>query len=273
MLRRYRTPPLIGARHVHTLGQVQRPAESGVLSLRGADASSGAGIAPVGATKCTGMGTSEWSQIDAGVALTVGAIVVTAAVRKLQRPRAFALTLRRLDPALSSRRALTVRFAYLVAGYELIVGSGVVVFRGVVGFVAACGLLVACVGFLIALARAVQQSVPCACFGRLGRTAAGGREIGRAIALVGCSGFLVVQRAVNIDANAGFGGLAAAAVVGTTFLIVTAQIIGAAARPGVELPGAAASAAVAESSSLASMVRRFTGYDNDLYTAARSRRP
>jgi len=213
------------------------------------------------------MGPSEWSQIDTGVALTVGALVVTAAVRKLQRPRVFALTLRRLDAALSSRRALTVRLAYLVAGYELIVGSGVVVLRGVWGFVAACGLLVACVGFLVALARAVQQSVPCACFGRLGRTAAGGREIGRAIALVGCSGFLVVQRAVNLDADAAFGGVTAAAVVGTAFVIVIAQIIGAAVRPGVELPGAAASAAVAESGSIAAMVRRFSGYDNDLYTA------
>jgi len=84
---------------------------------------------------------------------------------------------------------------------------------------------------------------------------------------VGCSGFLVVQRAVNLDADAALGGVAAAAVAGTAFLILIAQIIGAAVRPGVELPGAAASAAVAESSSIAAMVRRFTGYDNDLYTA------
>ena len=138
-----------------------------------------------------------WSQVDAGVALALGLIVETAAIRKLQRPRVFALTLQRLDPALSGRRSLSIRLAFVVAGYEAIVGAGVVVFRGEIGFVFACALLVACAGFLVALARAIQQSVPCACFGRLGRTAAGGREIGRGIALVAGAAFLVVHRALD----------------------------------------------------------------------------
>src|SRR4051812_22294746 len=120
------------------------------------------------------MSASMWSEVDAGVAVTLGVIVSTAAVRKLQRPRVFALTLQRLDPALTARRALSLRLTFVVAAYELAAGSGVVAFRGVVGFVLACMLLVACAGFLLALARALQQSVPCACFGRLGRTAAGG---------------------------------------------------------------------------------------------------
>src|SRR5437899_4779449 len=92
-----------------------------------------------------------WSQVDAGVALTLGAIVEIAAIRKLQRPRVFALTLQRLDPALSSRRPLTLRLAVVIAGYEAIVGAGVVAFRGFAGFAFACGLLVACAGFLVAL--------------------------------------------------------------------------------------------------------------------------
>ena len=132
-----------------------------------------------------------------GVALVLGAIVGTAAVRKAQRPRVFAGTLQRLDPALASRRALATRLTFVVATYEAAVAVGVIGLRAGPGFFAACGLLIACFGFLIALARAVQQSVPCACFGRLGRTAAGGRETGRAVALVGGAAFLVVHRAAD----------------------------------------------------------------------------
>src|SRR4051794_12551569 len=107
------------------------------------------------------MSASMWSQVDAGVAVTLGVIVSTAAIRKLQRPRVFALTLQRLDPALTARRALSLRLTFVVAAYELTAGSGVVVaFRGVIGFAFACALLVACAGFLVALARALQQSVP-----------------------------------------------------------------------------------------------------------------
>jgi hypothetical protein len=210
------------------------------------------------------MSASVWSQIDAGVSLALGAIVVTAAVRKLARPRVFALTLQRLDPALSSRRSLTIRLAFAVAVYELVVGVGVVAFRGTAGFVFAAGLMVACAGFLIALARAVQQSVPCACFGRLGRTAAGGREIGRGVALLGCSGFLVVHRALDASASDGygFGVIALVSVVGTALVMVMEQRIGAAVRPGVELEPAGPGTR----RSFANSLRRVTGYDNDLYT-------
>jgi hypothetical protein len=147
----------------------------------------------------------------------------------------------------------------LFAIYELVVGTGVVAFRGVVGFVFACGLLVACTGFLAALSRAVQQSVPCACFGRLGRTAAGGREIGRAIALVAGAGFLVVHRAVDPNAGYGVGPVAVLTFVAMASAIVAAQRIGAAVRPGVELDESARA-------SILSVVRETTGYDNDLYS-------
>jgi hypothetical protein len=208
------------------------------------------------------MSASVWSQVDAGVALALGVLVETAALRKLQRPRVFALTLQRLDPALSARRSLTIRLAFVVAGYEALVGAGVVGFRGAPGFAFACALLVACTGFLVALARAVQQSVPCACFGRLGRTAAGGREIGRGIALVAGAAFLVAHRAFDAGAGYGAGPVAAAAVVVTVFVIVVAQRIGAKVRPGVELqPGSPR-----ERRSFAASMRSLAGYDNDLYT-------
>lgn len=206
------------------------------------------------------MSGSFWSQVDAGVALALGLIVETAAIRKLQRPRVFALTLQRLDPALSGRRSLSIRLAFVVAGYEAIVGAGVVAFRGEIGFVFACALLVACTGFLVALARAIQQSVPCACFGRLGRTAAGGREVARGIVLVAGATFLVVHRALDASAGYAAGPVAAMAVVVTVCLIAVAQRVGARVRPGVELqPGAAP---------FASSIRSLTGYDNDLYSGA-----
>jgi len=205
------------------------------------------------------MSAPVWSQVDAGVALALGVIVETAAIRKMQRPRVFALTLQRLDPALSGRRSLSIRLALVVAGYEAIVGVGVVVFRGDPGFVFACALLVACAGFLAALARALQRSVPCACFGRLGRTAAGGREIARGFALVAAATFLVVHRALDAPTSYAAGLVAAAAFVATACLIMVAQRVGASVRPGVELQP--------DAPSLARSMRSLTGYDNDLYTS------
>jgi hypothetical protein len=209
------------------------------------------------------MSAPVWSQVDAGVALVLGVIVVTAAIRKLQRPRVFALTLQRLDPALTARRPLAIRLAFVVAGYEAIVGAGVVGFRGALGFAFAGALLVACTGFLVALARAVQQSIPCACFGRLGRTAAGGREIGRGIALVAGAAFLVAHRAVDAGTRYGAGPLAAASVVVTGLVIVAAQRVGARVRPGVEVGDGNS----AGRRSFAGSMRALVGYDNDLYTS------
>jgi hypothetical protein len=143
------------------------------------------------------------------------------------------------------------------------VGAGIVGFRGALGFAFAGALLVACTGFLVALARAVQQSIPCACFGRLGRTAAGGREIGRGMALVAGAAFLVAHRALDAGTRYGAGPLAAASVVVTGLVIVAAQRVGARVRPGVELgdgnPGGGRS--------LAGSMRALVGYDNDLYTS------
>jgi hypothetical protein len=210
------------------------------------------------------MGASVWSQADAGVALTLGVIVGTAAVRKLQRPAVFARTLQRLDPALAERPAVATRLTFVVAGYEAAVSVGVVALRAGAGFFAACAFLGACFGFLVALARAVQQSVPCACFGRLGRTAAGGREIGRGIALVAGAAFLVVHRA--LDARPGYGvgpGLVAAAAV-TVCVIVAAQRVGTRVRPGVDVEP---DAAPAHRSFVPSM-RSITGVDNDLYSSS-----
>jgi hypothetical protein len=208
------------------------------------------------------MSAPVWPQLDAGVALALGAILATAAVRKLQNPRVFALTLERLDPALNGRRALTLRWAVFIAVYEAVAGIGVVAFRDGLGFPFACAVLIACTAFLVALGRAVQQSLPCACFGRLGRTAAGGREIGRAIVLVLGASFLVVHRAIGSGHGYGFGPLAVVAFVGTLMAIVVAQRIGARVRPGVELVSAVPDNRV----SVVRSVRTIIGYDSDLYS-------
>jgi hypothetical protein len=209
------------------------------------------------------MSAAVWSQVDAGVALTLGVIVETAAIRKFQQPRVIALTLERLEPELVGRRGLALRLGLVVAAYEAAVGAGVVAFRGAVGFVFACALLVACAAFLLALTRAVQQSVPCACFGRLGRTAAGGREVGRGIVLVAGAAFLVVHRAIAADTGYGAGPIALLAVVGTLLLILVGRSIGARVRPGVELSVSSG----AGHGTRARGLRRVAGYDSDLYTA------
>jgi hypothetical protein len=142
--------------------------------------------------------------------------------------------------------------------------------RGALGFGAACALLIACVGFLLALARAVQQSVPCSCFGRLGRTAAGGREIGRGIVLVVGAGFLVVHRAIDPSTAYGVGPIALVAVVSTGVLIVVAQWVGGRVRPGAEVAVTTepepAPAPGREHGALLRALRDVAGIDNDLYT-------
>jgi len=208
------------------------------------------------------MSAPLWSQLDAGVALTVGSIVEVAAIRKLQQPRVFALSLQRLEPSWAGRHARTRRLTYLVAGFEAVVAAGVVVFRGTPGFVFAGALLVACAGFVLALVRAIQQSVPCACFGRLGRTAAGGREIGRALVLLSGAAFLVVHRALAASLSHGVGPYALVAASAMIGLIVVAQWIGTRLRPGAE----ARVALDVDRPQLAGALRQIVGIDNDLYS-------
>jgi hypothetical protein len=212
------------------------------------------------------MSAQVWVEVDAGVAGAVGAIVAVAAVRKLRHRDVFALTLRRLDRALAGREQLSRLLGVGVAVYEAVVAVGVNAFRGTPGFVFACGMAVACAGFLAALVRAVQQSVPCACFGRLGRTAAGGREIARALVLLGGAAFLALQRAVASGTGYGFGFVAAAAALGFLVVVAAAQSVGARLRPGADV------APASDRASLSTRLRDLAGVDNDLYAPGASTR-
>jgi hypothetical protein len=200
-----------------------------------------------------------WVQVDAGVAAGLGAILAVAAVRKLQHVDVFALTLRRLDGSRIRRANATRRLAFAVAISELTIAAGVNAFRGTAGFLFACAAVVACAAFVAALLRAVQQSVPCACFGRLGRTAAGGREVARALVLLGGAGFLVVQRAIESGTEYGFGVVAFVSALAFLLLVAVGQYAGARIRPGTELPEAAGR------QSFGDALRVLAGVDNELY--------
>jgi hypothetical protein len=205
------------------------------------------------------MSAPLWVQVDAGVALGLGAVLAVAAVRKLQHVDVFALTLRRLDPSVVRRASTTRRLVFAVAIFELVTAVGVNAFRGTAGFLFACAAVVACTAFVAALLRAVQQSVPCACFGRLGRTAAGGREIARAIVLLAGAVFLVVHRAVESATAYGFGLVALISALAFLVVVAAAQVIGARIRPGVDLSDAD------ERRSIGDALRVLTGVDNELY--------
>ncbi len=113
----------------------------------------------------------------------------------------------------------------------------------------------------MALARALQQSVPCACFGRLGRTAVGGREIGRAIVLSLGAGFVVVHRAVALHSGYGAGPVAVLSLLAMVLAIVLGQRVGMAVRPGLQIGPASGD----DPRSFANTVRSVAGLDNDLY--------
>jgi hypothetical protein len=205
------------------------------------------------------MSAPFWTQVDAGVALGIGVILAVAAIRKLQHVDVFALTLRRLDRAVVRSASFGRRLTFVVAAYELATAVGVNAFRGTAGFLFACAALVACAGFVVALLRAVQQSVPCACFGRLGRTAAGGREIARALVLLGGAVFLVVHRAIETGTAYGFGPVAVASALGFLVVVAAGQYAGARIRPGADSPDAA------EQPSLGAALRALAGVDSELY--------
>jgi hypothetical protein len=204
------------------------------------------------------MSAPLWVQVDAGVALGLGAILAVAAVRKLQHVDVFALSLRRLDPSLVRRASTTRRLAVGVAIYELATAAGLNAFRGTAGFLFACAAVVATAAFVAALLRAIQQSVPCACFGRLGRTAAGGREIARALALLAGALFLVVHRALEHTTAYGFGIGALVSALAFLLVVAVAQRVGARLRPGADV-------LKAEPRSVAGAVRGLTGVDSELY--------
>jgi len=165
-------------------------------------------------------------QIDAGVAAALAVIVGAAAVAKLARPAVFARNLQLLDRSLAARPGLARRLALGASVYEAAVAVGVVAFRADAGFGFACGLLVACVAFLVVLGRAVRAAVPCACFGSVGRATASGREVGRAVVMLGGAAFLVAHRAVDAGGAYGFGPWAAVA------LVVTGAAVGVGLRVG-----------------------------------------
>jgi hypothetical protein len=200
-----------------------------------------------------------WVQVDAGVAFGLGAILAVAAVRKLQHVEVFALTLRRLDPSPIRRAGTTRRLTYAVAICELTIAVGVNAFRATAGFLFACAAVVACAGFVAALFRAIQRSAPCACFGRLGRTAAGGREIARAIVLLGAAVFLVVHRAIETSTAYGLGFVALVSAVALLLLVAAGQYLGARIRPGTDLPE------TPEHGSFGGALRALAGVDNELY--------
>jgi hypothetical protein len=213
------------------------------------------------------MSAPFWVQVDAGVALGLGSIFAVAAVRKLQHVEVFALTLRRLDGSNVRRASTTRRLAYAVAICELTIAAGVNSFRGTAGFLFACAAVVVCVAFVVALLRAIRQSVPCACFGRLGRTAAGGREVARALVLLGGAAFLVVHRAIESSSAYGFGGIAVASAIAFLLLVGAGQSVGARIRPGIDLEE------TAERKSLGDTLRVLAGVDNELYAPNASARP
>jgi hypothetical protein len=100
---------------------------------------------------------------------------------------------------------------------------------------AAVALLGLCIGFLFALCRALRVGAGCSCFGRLSRTSAGGRELGRAVALIAIGGTVVVLRAGPPDGRPDLVLSISAAAVGAGFLVL-AMVVGERLRPAAGHP-------------------------------------
>ncbi|HWS46904.1 MAG TPA: MauE/DoxX family redox-associated membrane protein [Acidimicrobiia bacterium] len=199
------------------------------------------------------------AQVDTGISVVVGAIVLVAAIAKLRAPAVFARTLTRLSPRLRRRRPTWARplaIAFSVA--EATVAVAVIALRGAAGVAAAAGLLVLTCGFVAAVARAIHVGTACSCFGRLGNTAAGGRELGRALALTALAAAVLGLRAHDPAAAIALGVAAVVAGLGAFVVIVAAQAIGGVLRPGRRadvMPGGG---------SLLGAVRDAVGYDGAL---------
>ena len=137
-------------------------------------------------------------------------------------------------------------------------GLACALLHGPAGLAAAVALLGLCIGFLFALCRALRVGAGCSCFGRLSRTSVGGRELGRAVALLAIGGTVVVLRALPPNGRPGLG-LSISAAVGAGFLAL-AMVVGERLRPAAGHPANI-------------RPRDLLGFDSGLYstTAARLR--
>jgi len=117
------------------------------------------------------------------VALAVGAVLVASGGLKLQNPRVFASTLRKLGPAFVWNRLprrVSIMASLVIAAGEIVVGTGLAVATGELRKVVVRAALALTVGFTLAVGVAIRRSAQCGCFGPLSGHPAGRWEAARA---------------------------------------------------------------------------------------------
>jgi len=123
--------------------------------------------------------------------------------------------------------------------------------------------------FVVAVGRAIAVGAECGCFGRLGRGPAGGRELGRAVAMTIASGCVAGARLAGTS-EVRFGWATVVGAVGVALMLLAGQAIGSRARLGRGSPAAAPPAWGSALSVPA--LRDAVGLDNELYAPARAER-
>ena len=205
------------------------------------------------------------AELDSGLSFLIGLILVLAGVQKMRDPRPLQITLRQLYPSVRHRgERVAGRLAVAVACVEIVVGLTGTVLRGPAGLAASGVTLVLCCGFLLALRRALRVGANCSCFGRLSRTAVGGRELGRAVALLAVAATTAGLRVGRHDWPPTVGWPTILAIACGAGVVLLATGLGERLRP-------AGDPAAEPSRSPGPGLREVIGFDGSLYATAAAR--
>jgi hypothetical protein len=172
------------------------------------------------------------AEIDTGLSLLVGVILVLAGVQKVRDPRPLQVTLRQLYRSVRGRGIRLARcLAVGIGTVEIVTGVAGAALRGPAGLAAAGMTIGLCCGFLLALRRALRIGAGCSCFGYLSRTAVGGRELGRAVALLGIATAMAALRVGQPGPLPSVGWPTALAIGGGAAAVLLAMAVGERLRP------------------------------------------
>jgi methylamine utilization protein MauE len=198
-----------------------------------------------------------------GAGAVGGSLLAFAGAVKLASPGRFATSLRTLVPAAPVRR-LGGAAAVAVGVVEIGIGVCLAMTPGVAGTAAAVVATALCLAFVLAVVRAIRLGAGCSCFGSLGRTRAGGREVGRATGLLAvCATLAALDLGAQPSGVApAWGPASAAGAAATVIVIALAMVLGERLHPAAR-PIAAAGA----TARLARRALEVAGLDDQLATS------
>jgi hypothetical protein len=216
-------------------------------------------------------------QIASGIAFAVAAILAVAGVLKLAGPETLVTSLDRLLPGRSwyARAARTKRAVRGLGVAEIGLGAALAMVRGWPGVAVAAAVVALTVGFVLVVRRAIRLGVSCGCFGRLGQTSAGGRELGRAVSVAAAAAAVLLFQLATVGSPLSVGVASLVAAAGTFGCVALGMEVGERMSGKVQLRSAPShrSRETTRFSRIRSRLGEALGLDNGVFAARGSSAP